>query len=140
MSSKPTQAFDKPYFLKLTQELLDSIAQGDYNTYTKLCSHNLTCFEPEARGNLVAGLDFHKYYFDLKKADSLMSAAFVQTTMVNPQVIISQDMAIVTYVRLIQKLDTQGHPKTLSSEETRVWQRLESDEWKLVHFHRSLIQ
>ena len=24
----------------------------------------LTAFEPEARGNLVEGLEFHKFYFD----------------------------------------------------------------------------
>ena len=25
---------------------------------------HLTAFEPEARGNLVEGLEFHKFYFD----------------------------------------------------------------------------
>lgn len=24
----------------------------------------MTCFEPEAQGNLVEDLDFHKFYFD----------------------------------------------------------------------------
>ncbi len=24
----------------------------------------LTCFEPEAFGNLIEGMDFHKFYFD----------------------------------------------------------------------------
>ncbi len=24
----------------------------------------LTCFEPEAHGNLIEGLDFHRFYFD----------------------------------------------------------------------------
>lgn len=41
-------------------------------TYCKvwLCVHrkfvdpHLTAFEPEALGNLVVGLDFHKFYFD----------------------------------------------------------------------------
>ena len=30
----------------------------------KLTDPHLTCFEPEAKGNLVEGLDFHKFYFD----------------------------------------------------------------------------
>lgn len=30
---------------------------------------SLTCFEPEALGNLVTGMDFHKFYFDYCKYD-----------------------------------------------------------------------
>lgn len=50
--------------LKLNLELLECIGNWDYETYVKLCSSDLTCFEPEAVGNLVEGLDFHKWYFD----------------------------------------------------------------------------
>lgn len=32
--------------------------------YRRLCDPNMTAFEPEAIGNLVEGLDFHKFYFD----------------------------------------------------------------------------
>ena len=30
----------------------------------RLCDPHLTAFEPEALGNLVEGLEFHKFYFD----------------------------------------------------------------------------
>ena len=30
----------------------------------KLVDPHLTSFEPEALGNLIVGLDFHKFYFD----------------------------------------------------------------------------
>lgn len=34
------------------------------NLYRKICDPHLTAFEPEALGNLVEGMDFHKFYFD----------------------------------------------------------------------------
>lgn len=32
--------------------------------FRKLCDPSMTCFEPEALGNLIEGMDFHKFYFD----------------------------------------------------------------------------
>ena len=49
----------------LTQELLGAIGARDWQKYKELCDESLTCFEPEARGHLVEGLQFHKYYFEL---------------------------------------------------------------------------
>lgn len=37
-----------------------------------LCDAKMTCFEPETIGNLVEGLDFHKFYFDSGKSRCLM--------------------------------------------------------------------
>ena len=30
----------------------------------KICDPHLTAFEPESLGNLVEGMDFHKFYFE----------------------------------------------------------------------------
>jgi calcium/calmodulin-dependent protein kinase (CaM kinase) II len=32
--------------------------------FRKICDPHLTAFEPEALGNLVEGMEFHKFYFD----------------------------------------------------------------------------
>ena len=32
--------------------------------FRKFVDPQLTCFEPEAFGNLIEGMDFHKFYFD----------------------------------------------------------------------------
>ena len=117
--------------LDLNQRLLNSIAHGDWKTYVELCDESLTCFEPEARGHLVEGLPFHKYYFDLGPSKSA-----VQTTMASPHVrMLGDQAAVVCYVRLVQKLLADGNPVTVHVEETRVWQKI-GGAWKHVHFHR----
>lgn len=32
--------------------------------YRKLCDPNMTAFEPDALGNLITGMEFHKFYFE----------------------------------------------------------------------------
>ena len=123
---------DAPHeLLALTQKLLDSITQGDWKTYAELCDESLTCFEPEAPGQLVQGLSFHRFYFDLGGVRGRH-----QTTMCAPHVRIAGETAIVCYTRLVQKLATDGAPVTAASTETRVWQRKDGV-WKHVHFHRT---
>ena len=112
--------------------MLESIGNKDWKTYAKLCDDSLTCFEPEALGQLVQGLEFHKFYFDLEGAPAKRN-----TTLASPHVrMLGNDAAVVSYIRLIQKLDGSGNPVTVAVEETRVWQRLDG-KWKHVHFHRS---
>lgn len=36
-------------------------------TARKICDPGLTSFEPEALGNLVEGMDFHRFYFENRK-------------------------------------------------------------------------
>jgi calcium/calmodulin-dependent protein kinase (CaM kinase) II len=121
---------DRDSILALTQRLLVCIARGDWETYQELCCPSLTCFEPEAMGNLVDGLDFHQYYFNLPP-----STTSVQSTIVAPHIRIMGDVAVIAYIRLTQKM-SDGKPVTVSMEETRVWQR-QHGRWKHVHFHRS---
>lgn len=118
--------------IDLTQRLLDAIADGDWDTYAKLCDDTLTCFEPEARGHLVQGMAFHKFYFD-----NLSHRLAVNTTIVSPHVRIpGENVALISYVRLQQRMSSDGVPATFRHEETRVWQR-QDGQWKHVHFHRS---
>jgi calcium/calmodulin-dependent protein kinase (CaM kinase) II len=117
--------------LQLNHRLLDSIAAGDWATYAELCDPTLTAFEPEAKGQLVAGLEFHRFYFDLGGAKGKHN-----TTMCSPKVRVVGDMAIVAYVRLNQRQDADGAPVVTAVEETRVWQCI-AGQWRHVHFHRS---
>ncbi len=116
--------------LALNQQLLESIAKADWETYERLCDPSLTAFEPEALGHLVEGMSFHRFYFHLKPSGPR------NTTMVSPQVRLLGDTAIIAYVRLVQKLDEQQQPVTVECEETRVWHKGPHG-WRHVHFHRS---
>lgn len=117
--------------LALNQKLLNSIAEGDWNTYSELCDPSLTAFEPEALSHLVAGMEFHHFYFKLSGGQ-----VKPQNTIIAPDVRIMGDVAVVAYYRLTQYVDEQGHAGSRGTEETRVWQR-QSGKWKHVHFHRS---
>jgi calcium/calmodulin-dependent protein kinase (CaM kinase) II len=119
--------------LRLNQALLESIARRDWAAYQDLCDPSLTAFEPEALGQLVEGLRFHEFYFQLSGA-----GAPHNTTMVAPRVRVMGDVAVVAYVRLNQRADQAGAAATTGSEETRVWQR-QGGRWKHVHFHRSAL-
>lgn len=115
----------------LTQKLLDSISAGDWATYADLCDPTLTAIEAEAPGQVVVGLDFHKFYFDLGGVRGRH-----RTTMSNTAVRLMGDAAVVTYARLVQRLDGDGKPITATGMETRVWQKV-GGTWKHVHFHRT---
>jgi calcium/calmodulin dependent protein kinase II association protein len=119
--------------LALTQRLLECISTRDWDTYQQLCDPSLTCFEPEALGQRVEGLGFHNFYFRLGGGRREHN-----TTLTNPHVRLMGDVAVVTYVRLNQRVDGDGRAGTAGFEETRVWERREGT-WHNVHFHRSSI-
>ena len=123
---------DRNALLNLSQSLLDSIVEGNWQAYAELCDESLTCFEPEARGHVVEGLAFHQFYFDGQP-----NTKRINTTMASPHVRIMGDSAIVCYTRLTQVIDGSNAPMTKAVEETRVWQKI-AGQWKHVHFHRSI--
>jgi len=118
--------------LDLNEKLLLSITEGDWATYSELCDPTLTAFEPESRGQWVEGMAFHNFYFEQGGVVGPHN-----TTVCSPHVRLLGDVAVVCYVRLVQRLDDLGKPVTLRAEETRVWRRKEGV-WRHVHFHRSM--
>ncbi|UYV71274.1 CAMK2G [Cordylochernes scorpioides] len=132
----------KQEIVKLTEQLVEAITTGDYETYTKLCDPQMTAFEPEALGNLVEGMEFHKFYFDNGCCAVLgKNNKSVNTTLLNPTVhLLGDDAACIAYIRLTQYLDKvcnrSGVAYTQQSEETRVWFKRDG-KWQNVHFHRS---
>ncbi|XP_029695551.1 calcium/calmodulin-dependent protein kinase type II delta 1 chain isoform X2 [Takifugu rubripes] len=124
----------KQEIIKVTEQLIEAINNGDFEAYTKICDPGLTSFEPEAMGNLVEGTDFHRFYFENALSRTKLP---VHTILLNPHVhLIGDEAACIAYVRLTQYIDSDGKPRTVQSEETRIWHRRDS-KWQNIHFHRS---
>ncbi|KAK1166563.1 calcium/calmodulin-dependent protein kinase type II delta chain-like isoform X6 [Acipenser oxyrinchus oxyrinchus] len=126
LGGSTVQQSRKQEIIKITEQLIEAINNGDFEAYTRICDPGLTSFEPEALGNLVEGMDFHKFYFEhlLSK-----NSKPVHTTILNPHVhLIGEDAACIAYIRLTQYIDTQGRPRSSQSEETRVWHRRDANE------------
>ncbi|KAG8592959.1 hypothetical protein GDO81_000683 [Engystomops pustulosus] len=133
-SNTPFAQSRKQEIIKVTEQLIEAINNGDFEAYTKICDPGLTSFEPEALGNLVEGMDFHRFYFENALSKSNKP---IHTIILNPHVhLIGEDAACIAYIRLTQYMDNTGLPKTMQSEETRVWHRRDG-KWQNVHFHRS---
>lgn len=130
-----------------TQTLLDAIHAGDFELYEQLTDPGLTAIEAESNGELVKGLAFHKFYFDValnrrKVAAAAASAAGKpvpipsQSSMApgTEVQLLSGTSAVVAGNRLVQRED-----RTDTLPETRVWRYSpERGLWRQVHFHRSM--
>jgi len=134
--------------IKVTEQLLSALTSGDFDTFSRLCDPKITCFEPESLGNLVEGMDFHKFYFDnwkLSRSDTVVTKvnapvarSHINTTVLHPTVhLMSDDAACIAYIRLTQFMDRDAAAKTVQHEESRVWHR-KNGKWVNVHCHRSI--
>jgi hypothetical protein len=135
MVKKVKKQSPKERILQLNQQLRDFIADGDWDNYAKFCCPTLTCFEAEARGAFVEGLFFHKIYYDYppEKEDK-------RATMSQPHVrfLAGGRVAVLSYVRLVQKFSQEAGHSTMRVEETRIWEKADTLEgYQLVHFHKS---
>uniref|UniRef100_A0AAV2MQ49 calcium/calmodulin-dependent protein kinase n=1 Tax=Knipowitschia caucasica TaxID=637954 RepID=A0AAV2MQ49_KNICA len=100
----------KQEIIKITEQLIEAINNGDFEAYAKICDPGLTSFEPEALGNLVEGMDFHRFYFENLLAKNSKP---IHTTILNPHVhLIGEDAACIAYIRLTQQ-QVAEHPLPL---------------------------
>lgn len=136
-SDTPAAQARKTEIIRCTELILESITAGDFESYSRLCDPNMTAFEPEALGNLVEGIDFHKFYFDNHATLAKSRNGAQNVSIVNPHVhMLGDDAAAVAYVKVTQYMDKQGMAHTHKAEETRIWHKRDG-RWLNVHFHRS---
>ncbi|CAI5447745.1 unnamed protein product [Caenorhabditis angaria] len=107
-SSSTNLSAQKSEIVRVTQQLLDAISCKDFESYARLCDQTMTSFEPEALGNLIEGIEFHRFYFDGNQSAGRKNT--LHTTMLNPNVhIVGDDGACIAYVKLTQYLDKYDH-------------------------------
>lgn len=73
----------------------------------------------KAEGHLVEGLEFHYTYFKSKNESTPNDSP--TTTIASPNVRLMGNVAVIAYIRLVQR-KISGQWKTFASEETRVWE------------------
>ena len=116
-----------------TQMLLDSISTNDFMTYETLCDVSLTCFEEKANGNLVQGLEFHKFYVDVTTSKEETKN---KSTMHDSIVHVTGKSALITYIK--GKKDIASG-KIDKFKETRIWELINGT-WKHVHCTSNIIK
>jgi hypothetical protein len=126
-----TKAEDE--LIAANRSLLAAISSGDWKKYAELVSADSTCIEPETSKQIVSGLDFHRFYFDLP-GDPNAKPEPKNTTMADIHAKVIGSLGYLTYNRV-----TQVGLKTSVAQETRCWEKSRADgQWRMVHFHKSV--
>jgi len=119
--------------ISLTQKLLDSISNKDWDSYLALCDEKLTGIEKESDNSLVEGLEFHKFYFDIPNDNNIA----IKETILQPVIKIHGDIGIICYKRLRTTVNISTNiTNSVSMMETRIWRHYNTG-WKLIHFQKS---
>ena len=118
--------------IAINRSLLTAIGGGDFATYKSLVDENATCIEPETSKQIISGLAFHKFYFDLPSDPSVKSEP-KNTSMADVHCKVVGKLGYLTYNRV-----TQVGVKTNVAQETRCWEKNENGAWKMTHFHKSV--
>jgi Calcium/calmodulin dependent protein kinase II association domain len=114
-----------------------------------LCSHTekfsskqfvtiLTFISPFIfQGNLIEGLNHHKFYFDFAPSASSHETGTVESIAENPVIRVMGRSAIISYIRATKTIESEISSTSTRHQETRIWQLFDS-RWRQVHVHRGL--
>ena len=113
-------------------ELHHAIQQADIETYTSLISEDVTCFEPETKGQLLRGRGLHLFFVEQSQP-----VKRYHIELIDPVLQVKDSMAFAAYS--LHLTEVEGDRETIKTENvTRIFQK-EGDKWVLIHFHRSVL-
>ncbi len=129
---------------KICDPGLTSLSQKLWETWWRVMTSTGSTLRMVSRSisfhtqNLRVLLQYFDYRISLSSSLALSKGNKpVHTILLNPHVhLIGEDAACIAYIRLTQYMDGNGMPRTMQSEETRVWHRRDG-KWLNIHFHRS---
>jgi ketosteroid isomerase-like protein len=120
---------------------LQSIWDGDVETYRATTSDDLTFYEWYVCPQRIDGLDFHLHELSVHRETVSGGGERVEHEILNPRVQLFGDTAIATYTLFIRGVGREGTTYR-SHHETRVFVNFggaTEPQWKLVHCHKSPI-
>ncbi len=118
--------------LRLTEALLEAFDTNRFDLYSRFCDPTITTFEPETLGQnpyicmciciycfiqnqpvvlgqLLEGLDFHKFYFDNGSGMGYGNYSKCSSFVLRPHVhLMGEEGAVIAYTRLTQALTPEG--------------------------------
>jgi len=127
------------------QLLLDAVHAGDWAMYARLSAPDLTAIEAESHGQLVKGLDFHRFFFEAAAARRKFDAAKAAAEGRAPPAPTSSVVSPAAEVRLLggRAALVAGNRSVVRPSglevmgETRLWEYTADGIWRQTHFHRS---
>ena len=127
--------------LAVLERNLQSVWDGDVETYRATTSDDLTFYEWYVCPQRIDGLDFHLRELSVHRETVSGRGERVEHEILNPRVQLLGDTAIATYTLFIRGIGREGTTYR-SHHETRVFHNYgtpEQPDWKLVHCHKSPI-
>ncbi len=130
--------------LELLDRSLQSIWDGDPDTYAALTAEDVSFYEWYISPVRIDGLDFHLREILVHRAavaggDDL--GVRIEHEVLQPRIQVYGDTAIVSYTLFVRAAG-DGRVQHLSHNESRVFHNFGSEDapdWKLVHCHKSPI-
>jgi ketosteroid isomerase-like protein len=113
---------------------LDSVFNGDANTYEATTSEELSLFEWFIVPHRQDGLDFHRFMIEHRWAGA--GAGDYRYDLLEPRLQLYGDMAIVSYTFMLSRARPEGGMEHRTHNESRVLIKRDG-QWKIVHVHKS---
>ena len=133
------------HLLDLLDRSLQTIWEGDADTYARLTADDVSFFEWYISPQRIDGLDFHLREILVHRAavggSDNAAGLRIEHEILQPRIQVYGDTAILSYTLFVRAVQG-GRVQHFSHNESRVFHNFgsaDAPDWKLVHCHKSPI-